>query len=87
MSAFARHDGEHAFDGRDDPANRRRSTDSVRPPPRWEDEERVSAPQNEAEQVALWNLSALHERELVEPFDPRYADLVAEATARLTPRE
>lgn len=54
---------------------------------RWEDNERVTAPQNEAEQVALWALSALLERELREPFDPRYADLVSEARARLTPSE
>lgn len=54
---------------------------------RWEVEERVSAPRNEAEQVALWNLSALLERELWEPLDPRYAELLAEATARLTPSE
>ena len=37
---------------------------------RWEDEERVSAPSHPAEQVALWNLSALLERELREPFAP-----------------
>ena len=54
---------------------------------RWEDEERVSAPQSKAEQIALWNLSVLLERELREPFDPRYVDLVAEAAARLTPWE
>ncbi|GAA1963358.1 hypothetical protein GCM10009798_24190 [Nocardioides panacihumi] len=35
---------------------------------RWEDEERVNAPQHVAEQIALWNLSALLERELSEPF-------------------
>ncbi|MET8518480.1 hypothetical protein [Nocardioides sp. NPDC004968] len=54
---------------------------------RWEDQERVGSPQNEAELVALWNLSGLLERELRAPFDPRYADLLAEATARLTPSE
>lgn len=54
---------------------------------RWEDEERVDAPQHEAEQVALRNLSALLERELSEPFQPRYADLVLEARDRLTPKE
>ena len=54
---------------------------------RWEDEERVTSPRNQAEQVALWNLSAHLERELRQPFDPRYADLVAEATHRLTPSE
>jgi hypothetical protein len=50
-------------------------------------QERVTAPQNEAEQVALWALSALLERELREPFDLRSADLVSEARARLTPSE
>ncbi len=54
---------------------------------RWEDEERVAAPQHEAEQIALWNLSALLERELSEPFQPRYADLVSGARDRLTPKE
>lgn len=54
---------------------------------RWEDEEGVSAPQSKAEQVALWNLSALLERELREPFDSRYAELVAEAAARLAAEE
>jgi hypothetical protein len=29
---------------------------------RWEDADRVSAPQHKGEQVALWNLSALLER-------------------------
>jgi hypothetical protein len=37
---------------------------------RWEDNEQVGAPKHHAEQVALWNLSALLERELREPFDP-----------------
>ena len=54
---------------------------------RWEDDERVGAPQHQAEQVALWNLSALLERELVEPFDAGYAGLVSDARARLTPSE
>jgi hypothetical protein len=54
---------------------------------RWEDEDRVTAPRNKAEQIALWNLSALLERELVEPFDSRYAELVAEATDRLAAEE
>ena len=52
---------------------------------RWEDEEQVSPPRNEAEQVALWNLSAVLERILSEPFSPDYARLVSEAQARLTP--
>lgn len=54
---------------------------------RWEDQERVGSTHNEVEQVALWNLSGLLERELRKPFEPRYADLLAEATARLTPHE
>jgi hypothetical protein len=54
---------------------------------RWEHDEQVEAPQHEAEQVALWNLSALLERELLEPLDPRYTELVSEARARLTPSE
>ena len=52
---------------------------------RWDDDDRVSAPQHASEQVALWNLSALLERELREPFDVRYGDLVAEARSRLMP--
>jgi hypothetical protein len=52
---------------------------------RWEDADRVSAPQHKGEQVALWNLSALLERELREPFDAQYGDLVAAARDRLTP--
>ncbi len=54
---------------------------------RWEDLELVTAPQHQAEQVALWNLSAVLERVLVEPFNPDYASLVSEARARLTPTE
>ena len=37
--------------------------------------------------VVLWNLSALLERELREPFDPDYADQVAVARARLDPSD
>lgn len=54
---------------------------------RWEDLEQVTAPEHRAEQVALWNLSAMLERVLVEPFNPDYAILVSEARARLTPAE
>lgn len=54
---------------------------------RWQDEDRVSEPRNEGEHVALWNLCAVLENELVEPFDPRYSKLVAEAAARLTPED
>lgn len=51
---------------------------------RWEDAESVSAPEHRAEQVALWNLSTLLERALVEPFDPHYVELVADSRHRLT---
>jgi hypothetical protein len=54
---------------------------------RWEDDERVSAPQHQGEQVALWNLSALLERELREPFAPGYNELVSDARARLAPTD
>ncbi len=54
---------------------------------RWEDDDRVSPPQHASEQVALWNLSALLERELREPFDSRYADLVDQARSRLNTSE
>jgi hypothetical protein len=54
---------------------------------RWEDQEQVSVPRNEAEQVALWNLSAALEKVMREPFGPEYARLLSEAQARLTPTE
>ncbi len=54
---------------------------------RWEDDGQVSAPEHQAEEVALWNLSAVLERSLSEPFDSRYVDLVAAARGRLTPSE
>lgn len=54
---------------------------------RWEDDEQVTPPQNEAEQVALWNLSALLERVLVGPFSPDYIRLASEARTRLTPTD
>lgn len=54
---------------------------------RWEDEDRVGGIQHHAEKVALWNLSALLERELREPFDPRYTDIVSAARTRLVPAE
>lgn len=54
---------------------------------RWEDEERVDAPLHEAEQIALWNLSVLLERQLSEPFQPGYTNLVSEARDRLMPEE
>lgn len=54
---------------------------------RWEGQQLVPEPQNKAEQVALWNLSAILERELRAPFDSRYAELVSEAAARLAAEE
>lgn len=59
----------------------------LEPVHRWEDADQVSAPQHKGEQVALWNLSALLQRELREPFDPQYCDLVDAARDRLTPTE
>lgn len=54
---------------------------------RWEDAKRVSMPEHQGELVALWNLSALLERELREPFDGEYGDLVDAARVRLTSTE
>ncbi|MEH1102116.1 hypothetical protein [Micromonospora sp. CPCC 205561] len=39
--------------------------------------------EDQAEQRVLWNLTCLLERELVEPFSPRYTELVERARARL----
>lgn len=39
---------------------------------RWDDADSVTAPEHQAEHVALWALSALLERELREPVDDRY---------------
>jgi hypothetical protein len=49
----------------------------------WEHQDRVTQPEHHADQVALWNLSCLLERELVEPFDPAYGRLISEARTRL----
>jgi hypothetical protein len=49
----------------------------------WEDQDRVTQPEHHADQMALWNLSCLLERELIEPFDPAYDRLVNEARTRL----
>lgn len=49
---------------------------------RWEADE-VSQPQHQGEQVALWNLSALLERVVSEPFRLDYTHLVEQARARL----
>lgn len=50
---------------------------------RWQDADSVTAPVHRAEHVALRFLSALLERGLPEPFDPRRGDLIAEARGRL----
>lgn len=38
---------------------------------------------DQAEQRALWNLCALLEKVLVEPFDPAYSEFLAKARERL----
>lgn len=50
---------------------------------RSEDQDGLSQPVHHGEQVALWSLSALLERELVEPFADNYLDLLAGARDRL----
>lgn len=50
---------------------------------RWEDQGTVGPVEDEAEAVALWNLSASLESILVEPFKANYTELVASARARL----
>ena len=42
---------------------------------------------DQAEQRALWNLTCLFERELVQPFAADYAELVDQARERLRDRE
>lgn len=42
--------------------------------------------EDQAEQRALWNLTCLLERELVEPFSPEYLELVEQARERLRDR-
>ncbi len=54
---------------------------------RSEDSGHVSAPEHQGEQVALWSLSALLERELPESFDAQYGDLVEMARKRPTHTE
>jgi hypothetical protein len=49
----------------------------------WEDQDRVTQPEHHADQMTLWNLSCLLERELIEPLDPAYDRLVNEARTRL----
>jgi hypothetical protein len=48
-----------------------------------EDQDRVTQPEHPADQIALWDLSGLPERELVEPFDPACDRLINEARTRL----
>ncbi len=50
---------------------------------RCEDEGLVVQPAHEGERTALVNLSALLERELVEPFQRNYGELVDQARVRL----
>ncbi len=44
----------------------------------------VLQPDHRAGQIVLWNLSALLERELVQPFQADYRRLVDEASSRLS---
>ena len=50
---------------------------------RFEVEDGISPFAHPAEQVSLWNLSAVLERELAEPFSVNYRPLVKEARERL----
>ncbi len=50
-----------------------------------EHEDANTTPGDPAERTALWNLSALLERTLVEPFQSDYTDLVDRAKQHLTP--
>jgi hypothetical protein len=50
---------------------------------RCEDEDAVVQPEHDGERTALFNLSALLERELVEPFRRDYRELVDQARTRL----
>jgi hypothetical protein len=50
---------------------------------RWEDAGKIDTALMPGEQVALWAISAALERVLVEPFDVRYDEIVAEARNRL----
>jgi hypothetical protein len=49
----------------------------------WEDQDCVTQPDHHSDQIALWNLSSMLERELTEPFDPSYDRLLSEARTRL----
>jgi len=50
-------------------------------------EDAETTPGDAAEKQALWNLSCLLERELVEPFEPDYADKIQAAKRSLTAEE
>lgn len=50
---------------------------------RCEDQGVIVQPEHDGERTALFNLSALLERELVEPFQQNYGELVDRARARL----
>jgi hypothetical protein len=50
---------------------------------RWEGSGVVEPPRHEAEQIALWNLSAALESLLSAPFAQNYEDLVQRARQRL----
>ena len=53
---------------------------------RWEEAGAITEPGNDGERVALWNLSALLEPLLTEPFEQDYAERVAAAKIRLAGR-
>lgn len=50
---------------------------------RWEDAGAITGPGDDGERIALWNLSALLERLLSEPFEQDYAERVTAAKTRL----
>lgn len=50
---------------------------------RLDDQGSLGLFEHQIEQVALWNLSAHLERELVEPFQPDYRQLLGRARDRL----
>jgi hypothetical protein len=50
---------------------------------RWEDSGELNGLLQRGEQIALWALSALLERILVEPFEGNYSELVDDARRRL----
>lgn len=43
--------------------------------------------EDQAEQRVLWDIEAMLESELVEPLDPKYAELLAAARARVRDSE